>query len=112
MKEILTKHGLFQKPHPDPIRGTIVGGLLFLENEKWTKNRKIINPAFHIEKLKNTVDLELLKEILPKPGSLRSLFGKIIDKARSSLIPSVVQQKVKGAFSTKVNKSLNQFPNK
>ncbi|CAA3012081.1 cytochrome P450 CYP72A219-like [Olea europaea var. sylvestris] len=55
MKEILTKPGLFQKPHPDPIRDTIVGGLLFLENEKWTKHRKIINPAFHLEKLKNMV---------------------------------------------------------
>ncbi|KAL2476474.1 Cytochrome [Abeliophyllum distichum] len=52
MKEILTKPGLFQKPHPDPIRGTIVGGLLFRENEKWTKHAKIINPAFHLEKVK------------------------------------------------------------
>ncbi|KAL2476475.1 Cytochrome [Abeliophyllum distichum] len=55
MKEILTKPGLYQKPRPDPIGETIVGGLLFLENEKWTKHRKIINPAFHLEKLKNMV---------------------------------------------------------
>ncbi|KAI3466005.1 hypothetical protein Pfo_022668 [Paulownia fortunei] len=55
IKEILTKPGVFQKPLPDPIGETIVGGLLFLEDEKWAKHRKIINPAFHLEKLKNMI---------------------------------------------------------
>lgn len=52
MKEILTRPDVFQKPLPDPIGETIAGGVLFLEDEKWAKHRKIINPAFHLEKLK------------------------------------------------------------
>lgn len=52
IKEILTKPKVFHKPVPDPIGETIVGGLLYLEDEKWVKRRKIINPAFHMEKLK------------------------------------------------------------
>ncbi|KAL0362601.1 UNVERIFIED_CONTAM: cytochrome [Sesamum calycinum] len=55
MKEILTKPEVFHKPLPDPIGETIAGGLLFLEDEKWAQHRKIINPAFHMEKLKNMV---------------------------------------------------------
>ncbi|KAK6134441.1 hypothetical protein DH2020_031820 [Rehmannia glutinosa] len=55
MKEIMTRHDLFHKPLPDPIGHTVAGGLLFLEDEKWAKHRKIINPAFHMEKLKNMV---------------------------------------------------------
>lgn len=54
IKEILTKTSVFQKPRPDPIGQTIVGGLLFLEDEKWATHRKIINSAFHLEKLKVT----------------------------------------------------------
>ncbi|KAL9145717.1 hypothetical protein ABFS82_13G061800 [Erythranthe guttata] len=55
MKEILEKPNVFQKPHPDPIGETIAGGLVVLEDEKWTKHRRIINPAFHMEKLKKMV---------------------------------------------------------
>ncbi|KAK4493042.1 hypothetical protein RD792_018143 [Penstemon davidsonii] len=52
IKEILTKPELFHKTLPDPIGETIAGGLLYLEDEKWTKHRKLINPAFHLQKLK------------------------------------------------------------
>ncbi|KAK4439071.1 cytochrome [Sesamum alatum] len=55
MKEILSKPDVFQKPVPDPVGETIAGGLLFLEDEKWAQHRRIINPAFHMEKIKNMV---------------------------------------------------------
>ncbi|KAG8386497.1 hypothetical protein BUALT_Bualt03G0154700 [Buddleja alternifolia] len=55
MKEILSKPDLFHKPSPDPLGEAVVGGLLYLEDEKWAKHRKIVNPAFHVEKLKNMV---------------------------------------------------------
>ncbi|KAH6785337.1 hypothetical protein C2S51_037792 [Perilla frutescens var. frutescens] len=55
MKEILARPDVFNKPKPDPIGETVAGGLLFLEGDKWAKHRKIINPAFHIDKLKNMV---------------------------------------------------------
>ncbi|KAK4484644.1 hypothetical protein RD792_007233 [Penstemon davidsonii] len=53
IKEILSEPELFHKPHPDPIGKTIAGGLSFLEDEKWAKHRRLINPAFHLDKLKN-----------------------------------------------------------
>ncbi|KAI3465946.1 hypothetical protein Pfo_022609 [Paulownia fortunei] len=55
IKEILWKPDVFQKPHPELGKILAGGGLLFLEGEKWAKHRKIINPAFHLEKLKNMV---------------------------------------------------------
>ncbi|KAL0406689.1 UNVERIFIED_CONTAM: cytochrome [Sesamum latifolium] len=53
--EILSKPRLFHKALPDPIGETIVGGLACLEDEKWAKHRKIVNQAFHMEKLKNMI---------------------------------------------------------
>ncbi|KAL2247423.1 UNVERIFIED_CONTAM: Cytochrome [Sesamum indicum] len=55
IKEILSKPGLFHKPLPDPIGETIVGGLAYLEDDRWAKHRRIMNPAFHMEKLKNMI---------------------------------------------------------
>ncbi|KAK6132568.1 hypothetical protein DH2020_033670 [Rehmannia glutinosa] len=52
IKEILNKPDVFQKPLPETGK-ILAGGILFLEGEKWAKHRKIINPAFHLEKLKN-----------------------------------------------------------
>ncbi|KAL5564224.1 hypothetical protein UlMin_027388, partial [Ulmus minor] len=52
LKEIFNKHVEFQKPHANPIRKLLVTGLASYEEEKWAKHRKIINPAFHQEKLK------------------------------------------------------------
>ncbi|KAK9063729.1 hypothetical protein SSX86_017601 [Deinandra increscens subsp. villosa] len=52
IKEILSRPDDFQKPHPDPFRDSIIGGLLVAEGHKWTKHRKIINPAFNLQNLK------------------------------------------------------------
>ncbi|KAL3820401.1 hypothetical protein ACJIZ3_006306 [Penstemon smallii] len=53
IKEILSEPELFHKPIPDPIGETVAGGLSYLEDEKWVKHRRLINPAFHLQKLKN-----------------------------------------------------------
>ncbi|KAI3466002.1 hypothetical protein Pfo_022665 [Paulownia fortunei] len=55
IKEIISKSDVFQKPFPETGKILTGGGLLFLESEKWAKHRKIANPAFHLERLKNTV---------------------------------------------------------
>ncbi|KAL0320566.1 UNVERIFIED_CONTAM: cytochrome [Sesamum radiatum] len=55
IKEILSKPGLFHKPRPDLIGETIARGLPFLEDDRWAKRRKIINQAFHMEKLKSMI---------------------------------------------------------
>ncbi|KAI3466003.1 hypothetical protein Pfo_022666 [Paulownia fortunei] len=54
IKEILRKLDVFQKPLSETGK-MLTGGLVSHEGEKWAKHRKIINPAFHLEKLKNMV---------------------------------------------------------
>ncbi|KAL8148721.1 cytochrome P450 CYP72A219-like [Apium graveolens] len=53
IKEIMSKSNVFRKPYPNPIGEIITGGLLTAEDEKWTRHRKLISPAFHVDRLKN-----------------------------------------------------------
>ncbi|KAF3975918.1 hypothetical protein CMV_000854 [Castanea mollissima] len=53
LKEIFSKIYDFRKPNANPLIKLIATGLLNYEGEKWATHRKIINPAFHLEKLKN-----------------------------------------------------------
>ncbi|XP_068658474.1 cytochrome P450 CYP72A616-like [Aristolochia californica] len=53
IKEILTnKFGQFEKPEVNPQIKLLLTGVAILEGEKWAKHRRIINPAFHMEKIK------------------------------------------------------------
>lgn len=53
MKEVLSnKLGHFQKPSLNPLILILTNGLTTLEGEKWVTHRRIINPAFHLDKLK------------------------------------------------------------
>ena len=52
IKDVFTKIGDFQKPKPNPLARLLTMGVVYYEGEKWAKHRKIINPAFHMEKLK------------------------------------------------------------
>lgn len=53
MKEVLSnKLGHFQKPPLNPLILILTKGLTTLEGEQWAKRRKIVNPAFHQERLK------------------------------------------------------------
>ncbi|XP_059663285.1 cytochrome P450 CYP72A219-like isoform X2 [Cornus florida] len=54
IREILSKNYHFQKPRGgNPLAKLLATGLVDYECEKWSKHRKIINPAFHVEKLKH-----------------------------------------------------------
>ncbi|KAL8110887.1 cytochrome P450 CYP72A219-like [Apium graveolens] len=54
IKEVVTKWNQFEKIKAvNPLTNLLVGGLAVTEGEKWVKHRKIINPAFHVDKLKN-----------------------------------------------------------
>ncbi|KAK8622591.1 hypothetical protein V6N13_117501 [Hibiscus sabdariffa] len=53
IREIFTKFTDFQKLHNNPLLNLLVSGLANLEGDHWSKHRKIINPAFHQDKLKN-----------------------------------------------------------
>ncbi|CAJ2659449.1 unnamed protein product [Trifolium pratense] len=52
IKDVLNKYDDFRKPDVNPLIKLLIKGLVNLEGEQWSKHRKIINPAFHIEKLK------------------------------------------------------------
>ncbi|KAM7503131.1 hypothetical protein LguiB_002035 [Lonicera macranthoides] len=52
VKEVLHKHDIFRKPYANPLVMMLANGLSVHEGEKWAKHRKIINPAFHVDKLK------------------------------------------------------------
>ncbi|XP_076941706.1 cytochrome P450 CYP72A219-like [Bidens hawaiensis] len=52
IKEILLRPDEFRKPHPEPFRDSLIGGLLVTEGHKWIKHRKIVNPAFNLQNLK------------------------------------------------------------
>ncbi|KAL9995975.1 putative 11-oxo-beta-amyrin 30-oxidase [Helianthus debilis subsp. tardiflorus] len=55
IKDVLMKFNDFQKTRSYPLIKYIATGLVTYEGDQWTKHRKLINPAFHVEKLKNMV---------------------------------------------------------
>ncbi|KAF8413827.1 hypothetical protein HHK36_001821 [Tetracentron sinense] len=53
IREILSnKSDDFEKPKSRPIAEYFISGLVNYQGKKWAKHRRIINPAFHLEKLK------------------------------------------------------------
>ncbi|XP_057791214.1 cytochrome P450 716A67-like [Salvia miltiorrhiza] len=55
IKDIVRRTGEFEKPSPETGKILTGGGILFQEGQKWVKRRKIVNHAFHLDKLKNMV---------------------------------------------------------
>lgn len=54
VKEVLNKNNQFLKVKGgNPLTKLLATGLVYYEGEKWVKHRKIINPAFHVDRLKN-----------------------------------------------------------
>ncbi|KAM0019665.1 putative secologanin synthase [Helianthus debilis subsp. tardiflorus] len=56
VKEVLTNSYEFQKPRGgDPLFKLLIVGIASFDTDEWSKHRRIINPAFHAEKLKSMV---------------------------------------------------------
>ncbi|KAF2304276.1 hypothetical protein GH714_029194 [Hevea brasiliensis] len=56
IKWVLTeKCGHFVRPPVNPLVDLLERGVSSLEGEKWAKRRKLITPAFHLEKLKGMI---------------------------------------------------------
>ncbi|KAL7610676.1 hypothetical protein Lser_V15G10999 [Lactuca serriola] len=54
IREILANYSQFLKKRGgNPLRNILARGLANVEVDQWSKHRKIINPAFHVEKLKD-----------------------------------------------------------
>lgn len=66
IKEVLNRNYDFPKPPLHPIVELFATGFAVYEGEKWSKHRKIINPSFHLEKLKVflTPNSHLLKLVI------------------------------------------------
>lgn len=52
IKEVLNKMHDFPKLETNPLVKLVACGLVNYEREKWNKHRRIVNPAFNLEKLK------------------------------------------------------------
>ncbi|CAH2053697.1 unnamed protein product [Thlaspi arvense] len=52
IKEVFNNVYDFPKTHAFPLFRLIAAGLVSYDGEKWAKHRRIINPAFHLEKIK------------------------------------------------------------
>lgn len=53
IREVLSnKSGHVDKPKQSPLHKLLFTGLAYYSGEKWARHRRIINPAFHLEKLK------------------------------------------------------------
>ncbi|XP_050367433.1 cytochrome P450 72A397-like [Argentina anserina] len=53
VKDVLTKQEDFRRPAAsNPLIKMLISGISSYEDEKWVKHRRIINPTFHVEKLK------------------------------------------------------------
>ncbi|TMW84896.1 hypothetical protein EJD97_024166 [Solanum chilense] len=55
IRDVFNKYVLYQKPKPTPLTKLLAQGLASYEEDKWAMHRKILNPAFHMEKIKNMV---------------------------------------------------------
>ncbi|PRQ30804.1 putative secologanin synthase [Rosa chinensis] len=78
MKDVFTKLDDFPKPVSNPLFKLLATGVASYEGEKWAKHRRIINPSFHVEKLKQMLPAfhkscdEMIKEwesLASKEGS-------------------------------------------
>ncbi|CAI9089119.1 OLC1v1023628C1 [Oldenlandia corymbosa var. corymbosa] len=52
VKEVLNRSFHFQKPPGNPLTNLLAEGLANYETDKWEKHRKLINPAFQLERIK------------------------------------------------------------
>ncbi|KAJ0045145.1 hypothetical protein Pint_04876 [Pistacia integerrima] len=53
IREIMLRYEIFQKPKRNPLNRLVFSGMLVYEGEQWFRVRKIANPAFHLDKLKD-----------------------------------------------------------
>ncbi|RAL53879.1 hypothetical protein DM860_004350 [Cuscuta australis] len=79
IKEVLNKPYLFQKPRTNPLVGKLVQGLASYEKDQWEKHRRLINPAFHTEKLK----ISLSTAFLISCGEMVKKWEEIVSQKQS-----------------------------
>jgi len=63
-KEMATKVYDFQKPDTSPLFKLLASGFVNYDGDKWAKHRKIVSPAFNVEKLKVSLSFILYSLVL------------------------------------------------
>ncbi|CAN4087289.1 unnamed protein product [Withania somnifera] len=81
IRGVLTKSYIYQKAHASPLSKLVITGLVARETDKWATHRRILNPAFHLDKLKHMLPAFKLtvSEILSKWKKVVSKDGTEID---------------------------------
>ncbi|OIW05528.1 hypothetical protein TanjilG_23314 [Lupinus angustifolius] len=74
IKEITNRVYEFQKPETSPLFKLLASGFANYDGDKWAKHRKIVSPAFNVEKMKVLVPIftECFDELVKKWKSLLS----------------------------------------
>ncbi|XP_076917956.1 cytochrome P450 CYP72A219-like [Bidens hawaiensis] len=73
IRKILANYNQFQKPSVNnPLTKLLATGLIDTDADRWIKHRRIINPAFHVEKLKHMIPAFYVScnEMIEKWGEL------------------------------------------
>lgn len=87
VKEILSRPNEFRKPGNDQMGKVLAGGLFITEGDTWAKHKKILNPSFHIEKIKNMVP-SIVERCLEMTGKWnRSLASK--ESIEVDMVPEI-----------------------
>jgi len=60
IKQVFNKMQDFTKPKFNSIAKCLFVGLVSYEGDEWAKHRKIINPAFHIDKLRVRINISFI----------------------------------------------------
>ncbi|KAK6161420.1 hypothetical protein DH2020_004801 [Rehmannia glutinosa] len=80
MRVVLNKHRNYQKSFrvSNKIINLVIGGLVYFEGDEWSKSRMKLNPAFHLDKLKQMVPTmqSCTENILNQWKSKMSMDGK------------------------------------
>ncbi|KAG6635801.1 hypothetical protein CIPAW_11G067600 [Carya illinoinensis] len=116
-KDILSKSYIFRTPYQNPLATLLATGLASYNSEKWAKHRKSINPAFHLEKLKNVLPRlhQSCNDMISKWGSLAA-FGSSYEEGRMifELQIELVELAIKSSqfLPTKMNKRMKGIDKK
>ncbi|TMW99614.1 hypothetical protein EJD97_002283 [Solanum chilense] len=81
IKEVMMKNYVFQKPGGNPLTKLLATGIADYEADKWAVHRRLLNPAFHLDKLKHMLPAFKLtgNEMLSKWEKIVSREGSEID---------------------------------